>query len=114
MAKLGTLSFQANDNTDLFLKVDLFPDGSMQSDENFIGITDVNFDSDKPWVVGKIPAQIPVTVDGDSSTIKVWFKGEVFPGPFTINIYVEYEEVEEVEEEEKEDDSDDEGMEEVL
>jgi hypothetical protein len=113
MAKLGTLSFQANDNTDLFLKVDLFPDGVIQSDESLIGTNDVNFDSDKPWVTGQMSRQIPVTVDGDSSIIKVWFKGEVFPGPFTINIYIEYEEAEEVGEEEIEE-TEDEGMEEIL
>ena len=96
--KIGTISLQANDNTDLFLKTDVSSDGSTQSDENLILVQDAQFDSDKPYVTGRISKEYLTNIDGDTSLIKGWFKGNSFISPFSICVYVQYEEPEQVEE----------------
>lgn len=96
MDRLGTISFQSNDNSDVFLVEEVGEVTEELSDENLIGIDDLQFDSDMPWVSGRVPEMKPVTVDGDTTAINAWFKGEEFDKQFVIRIYVEYEEAEEL------------------
>jgi len=93
----GTISFQANDEMDVFCVARVEEEGSELSDESLIKVKDPQFDSDKAWVTGNVPKIKPVNVDGDTSIINAWFKGETFDVPFVITIYVECETVEELE-----------------
>lgn len=93
----GTVSFQANDKMDVFYVARVEEAGIEISDEALIKVEDPQFDSDKAWVTGNVPKIKPVNVDGDTSIINAWFKGETFDVPFVITIYVECETVEELE-----------------
>ena len=93
----GTVSFQANDMMDVFYVARVEEEGIEISDEVLIKVEDPQFDSDKAWVTGKVPKIKPVNVDGDTSIINAWFKGESFDVPFVITVYVECETVEELE-----------------
>ena len=93
----GTISFQANDEMDVFCVARVEEEGIEISDESLIKVKDPQFDSDKAWVMGNVPKIKPVNVDGDTSIINAWFKGETFDVPFVITVYVECETVEELE-----------------
>ena len=93
----GTISFQANDEMDVFYVARVEEEGIEISDEALIKVKDPQFDSDQAWVTGNVPKIKPVNVDGDTSIINACFKGETFDVPFVITIYVECETVEELE-----------------
>lgn len=93
----GTVSFQANDMMDVFYVARVEEEGIEISDEALIKVEDAQFDSDKAWVTGNVPKIKPMNVDGDTSIINAWFKGESFDAPFVITVYVECETVEELE-----------------
>jgi hypothetical protein len=93
----GTVAFQANDKTDVFHLTRIQEAEVETSDETLIQVEDTQFDSDKAWVTGNVPAIKPVHVEGDTSIIMAWFKGEVFDSPFVITVYVECETAEELE-----------------
>jgi len=93
----GTVSFQANDMMDVFFVARVEEEGIEISDEALIKVKDTQFDSDQAWVTGNVPKIKPVNVDGDTSIINAWFKGETFDTPFVITVYVECETVEELE-----------------
>jgi hypothetical protein len=97
MARLGTLTLQALDKSDIFLKEDVFMDGVTDPAELSASIAEPGFDQDKAWVSGSVPKVIPVIVEGDTSVILGWFKGDNYTSPYTIKIYIEYEEADEVE-----------------
>jgi len=99
MARLGIVTLQALDSSDIFLKEDVFMDGETDPFELAASITEPGFDQDKAWVSGSVPKVIPVNVEGDTSIIIGWFNGDSFSFPYTINIYIEYEEADEVENE---------------
>ncbi len=96
MERLGQISFQTNDSSDVFLIEQVREDGIEQSDESLMNIEDTQFDSDKAWVTGRVPRMKPVMVEGDTTIIHAWFKGEVFTNPFVIRVYVECELAEEL------------------
>jgi len=101
MEQLGTLIFQANDNTDIFYKTVVFADSVVEALDPLSGLDDIDWDN-SPWVLGIYPKPQPVTVDGDTTVIYALFK-PVPAEPYTLTIYVYYEETEEllsVEEEE--------------
>lgn len=93
----GTVSFQANDMMDVFYVARVEEEGIEISDEALIKVEDAQFDSDKAWVTGNVSKIKPMNVDGDTSIINAWFKGESFDAPFVITVYVECETVEELE-----------------
>jgi hypothetical protein len=95
--RLGTVSFQTNDKMDVFHVALAIEDGIEQSDEALHEVEDTQFDSDKAWVTGNVPKIKPVNIEGDTTIISAWFKGESFDGPFVINVYVECELAEELE-----------------
>ena len=94
----GTVSFQANDMMDVFYVARLKEEGIESSDESIIQVEDSQFESDKAWVTGNVPKIKPVHVEGDTSIINAWFKGETYQDPFVITVYVECETAEELEE----------------
>ena len=94
----GTVSFQANDKMDVFYVARLKEEGIESSDESIIQVEDSQFESDKAWVTGNVPKIKPVHVEGDTSIINAWFKGETYQDPFEITVYVECETAEELEE----------------
>jgi hypothetical protein len=95
---LGTISFQANDKMDVFYVAQIFEDGLSASDETLFKVEDTQFESDKGWVTGNVPKIKAVHIEGDTSIINGWFKGEFFDRWFVITVYVECEMVEELEE----------------
>lgn len=96
MDRLGTISFQTNDNSDVFLVEEVRENNVEPSDENLMGIDDLQFDSEMPWITGRLPTMKSVSVEGDTRLIHAWFKGNKFDQSFVIRIYVEYEEAEEL------------------
>jgi hypothetical protein len=94
----GTVSFQANDKMDVFYVARIKEEGIESSDESIIQVEDSQFESDKAWVTGNVPKIKPVHVEGDTSIINAWFKGETYQDPFVITVYVECETAEELEE----------------
>jgi len=94
----GTVRFQANDKMDVFYVARLKEEGIESSDESIIQVEDSQFESDKAWVTGNVPKIKPVHVEGDTSIINAWFKGETYENPFVITVYVECETAEELEE----------------
>jgi hypothetical protein len=94
----GTVSFQANDKMDVFYVARLKEEGIESSDESIIQVEDSQFESDKAWVTGNVPKLKPVQIEGDTSIINAWFKGETYENSFVITVYVECETAEELEE----------------
>lgn len=92
----GTVSFQSNDKMDVFFVARLQEEGVESSDEALLQLEDSQFDSDKAWVTGNVPKIKSVHVEGDTSIIHAWFKGESFEYPFVITVYVECETAEEL------------------
>ncbi|PZR24517.1 MAG: hypothetical protein DI538_28150 [Azospira oryzae] len=89
-----TVSFQANNNLDIFQVLEVREDDVELSDETLINVKDLQFDSDKPWVTGNVPQMIPVNVEGDTIMIYALLKVDRFDKAYTLRIYVEYEESE--------------------
>jgi hypothetical protein len=94
----GTISFQSNDKMDVFHVTRVFEDGIEPSDELVLNVDDAQFDSDKAWVTGNVPEMRSLNVEGDTTIISGWFKGDVFDEPFVIRVYVEIELIEELQE----------------
>lgn len=92
----GTLSFQANDKTDVFHVAQVFVDRVEPSDEALLNVEDTQFDSDKAWVTGNVPEMRSVTIEGDTTIINAWFKGELFDKAFVVRVYIECELAEEL------------------
>ena len=95
---LGNISFQANDKMDVFHVAQVVNEGIEPSDNTLLQIEDSQFDSDKAWITGNVSKIKPVHVEGDTSIINAWFKGETYQDPFVITVYVECETAEELEE----------------
>lgn len=94
----GTITFQANDNMDVFHISQVFEDGIEVSDETLLKIDDTQFESDKAWVTGNVPRIKPVNIEGDTAIVNAWFRGESFDRLFVVRIYIECEMAEELEE----------------
>jgi len=95
---LGNISFQANDKMDVFHVEQVVEAGLEPAYGTLLQIEDSQFDSDKAWVTGYVPKINPVQIEGDTSIINAWFKGESYINPFVITVYVECEMAEELEE----------------
>ena len=110
----GTISLQSNDHMDVFYTQYVKEDGIENSDEAMLNVEDPQFDSDKAWVSGSIPKMKAVHVEGDTSIIQGWYKGETFDHPIVITVYVECEMSEELEgviAEDEQDEQDEQGEE---
>lgn len=95
MAYLGTLSFQANDNTDVFLVADVVTSQFYPTDNILMGYAIDELEALPEWVSGKLPKKTSVTVDGDTSVLYCTYKASV-PIDFEITVYLEYEQIEEL------------------
>jgi hypothetical protein len=93
----ATVSFQSSDQSDVFYVAQLF-DSNEVSDESLLSIEDPQFDSDKPWVTGKIPQMTTVNVEGDTSIIHGWLKADAFDKAFVVRVYLACELAEELQE----------------
>lgn len=102
MARLGILTLQALDSSDIFFKEDVYVDGVTDPYETATTVSEPGFDQDKAWVSGSGPERTPVYVEGDTSIIMGWFKADSYSFPYTIKIYIEYEEADTAEETESE------------
>lgn len=98
MARIGTLTLQAMDDSDIFLKEDVYLDGLTDFGEAQCSIVpgEPGFEAGKAWETGSVPKMIPVLVEGDSSIILGWFKSDGFFPSYFLKVYIEYEEVEEM------------------
>lgn len=92
MARLGKISLQATNESDLFLNEEVYLDGVTSASEMATMISEPGFDQDKGWVAGSKGKEVSVNIDGDTAVIYGCFKGESFTAPFMINIYIQYEE----------------------
>jgi hypothetical protein len=96
LERLGLISFQASDKTDVFHIAEVCECGIQLSDESLTEIEEAMFESDHAWSNGYVPRFKEVNIDGDNVFIRAWLKGEKFDAPYTIKIYVEYEGAEEL------------------
>jgi len=95
--RLGTITLQAFDESDIFLREDVYMDGVTDPREQQCEpVQEPGFEFNKAWETGHVPKEIPVFVEGDSSVIIGWFKSEMFPAPFTIKVYIVYDDGDEV------------------
>jgi hypothetical protein len=100
MGWLGTLSFQANDNTDVFLTAEVAIMESISPDEALLGINTDDLDTMPEFITGRVPKATPVRVDGDTTSLHCLFRAQQAQS-FTLTMYVEYEETEESSKEEQ-------------
>jgi len=100
MARLGILSLQANDNTDVFLTTPVFDLNPIASDEALLGINTEDLDVMPEWITGRLPKPTQVTVDGDTISLQCLYRA-IDAQNFIMTIYVEYEETEESSKEEE-------------
>lgn len=96
MERRGLINFQANGKTDVFYVEQIFEEIMELSDEERFNIEDSQFDSDKAWVTGYTPRLKPLNIEGDTTVIHGWFKGESHNRSFVITIYVACEMTEEL------------------
>jgi len=96
MDRIGTITFQSNESSDVFYVADVYEAGIEQTDENLIGIPPMQFEGVAAWVTGRVPKMTPVNIEGDTAVIHGWFKGGVSGMPYRLSIYIEYELVEEL------------------
>lgn len=96
MDKIGAITFQSNESSDVFYVADVYEAGMEQSDENLIGVIPMQFEGVAAWVTGRVPKMTPVNIEGDTAVIHGWFKGGVSDMPYRLAIYVEYELAEEL------------------
>jgi hypothetical protein len=94
--RLGKLFFQNNGREDVFLSVDVRPDGIVPTYDSSNSIEPLQFDADKAWVNGEIPETHEVNISSDTAMLHCWFNGETFTSAFIIRIYLECEMVEEI------------------
>jgi hypothetical protein len=94
MGRLGTLSFQANDNTDVFLIAPVSDLEDITSDEVMLGSNTEDLDMLPEWITGRLPKATQVTVDGDTTSLQCFYRA-IEAQSFTLTVYVEYEEAEE-------------------
>lgn len=105
--RLGLISFQANDNSDVFHVAEVWEDGLELSDEAMLAVEDAQFDSSYAWVTGRVPQVKPIQIEGDTAVIHAWLRGEVYDHPIEIKVYLECEQAEEFMEQETETDEHD-------
>lgn len=96
MDKIGTITFQSNESSDVFYVADIYEAGIEQTDENLIGVIAMQFEGVAAWITGRVPKMTPVNIEGDTAVIHGWFKGGVSGMPYRLTVYIEYELAEEL------------------
>jgi hypothetical protein len=96
MERLGLVSFQANDISDVFWVAEVVEDGFEQSNEAVLEIEEPDFETDFAWITGNVPEFKSINIEGDNVQLRAWLRGERFYGSYALRIYVEYELAEEL------------------
>jgi hypothetical protein len=96
MARMGKVSFQVQNESDLFLELEVYPGGDEELSDQQCMVVEPSFEQFSQYLSGKRPEFIEVDAEGDSSVVYGIFRGENFTSPFTLYIYVEYETIEEL------------------
>ena len=96
MARVGKISFQVQNESDLFLELEVYAGGEEESSEQQCMVVEPSFEQFFQYLSGKRPHYVEVDAEGDSSVVYGIFRGENFTIPFTLYLYVEYEETESV------------------
>jgi hypothetical protein len=94
MGRLGKVSFQVQNKSDLFLEVEVYTGGDEEPADQSCMVAEPGFEQFAQYLSGKTPKFIEVDAEGDSCVVYGIFRGENFIDPFTLHVYVEYEEVE--------------------
>jgi hypothetical protein len=102
-ARLGTITLQTLNASDIFLKEDVYAEGEIISSELQTQIAEPGFGEDKAYISGRVPKPIEVNVEGDVGIIYGWYVCDEVIEPYTVNIYVIYEETEQIIEEAEDD-----------
>lgn len=96
MERLGQVYFQSNDHKDIFQVLDVYERGDDTPDEELMGLIDSQFHNAYEYVTGRVPKMFPVAIEGDTASIRAWFRGEFFFSAFYLTVYVEYEETDQL------------------
>lgn len=104
MARLGKVSFQVQNESDLFLEWEVYLGGDEEISEQQCMVAEPGFEQFAQYLSGRRPEFIEVDAEGDSSVVYGIFRGENFTAPFMLYLYVEYEDTEQLtsEQEQKE------------
>lgn len=94
MGRLGKVSFQVQNESDLFLELEVYPGGEEEQADQDCMIAEPGFEQFAQYLSGRTPKYIEVDAEGDSSVVYGIFRGENFADSFTLYVYVEYEETE--------------------
>jgi hypothetical protein len=94
MARVGRVSFQVQNESDLFLELEVYPGGEEELYEQQFMVVEPSFEQFFQYLSGRRPEFMEVDAEGDSSVVYGIFRGENFTSPFTLYLYVEYEEIE--------------------
>lgn len=95
MSQLGTLSFQSNDNSDVFLASDVLTSELYPTDSELLDYSSDDLSDQPVFITGGMVKQIPVCVDGDSTIVYCTYKAIILTS-FQITVYLEYQEVEQL------------------
>lgn len=94
MGRLGKVSFQVQNESDLFLELEVYPGGDEEQADQDCMVIEPGFEQFEQYLSGRKPKFIEVDAEGDSCVVYGIFRGENFVDPFTLYVYVEYEETE--------------------
>lgn len=96
MARLGSVSFQVQNESDLFLELEVYPGGEEEYADEQCMVVEPSFEQFFQYLSGRRPHYTEVDAEGDSSVVYGIFRGEDFSHSFTLYLYVVYEEMEAV------------------
>ena len=96
MARVGKVSFQVQNESDLFLEMEVYPGGEEELSEQQFMVLEPSFEQFFQYLSGRRPEFIEVDVEGDSRVLYGMIRGENLTSPFTLYLYVEYEATEEL------------------
>ncbi len=96
MARLGTVTLQSTDDSDVFFSEGVYLNGITDNDEAETELCEPGFDEDLEYISGRVPRMHTAEIEGDTRLLFGWFKGERFSASYYLCIYIEYEEVEEI------------------
>lgn len=93
--RIGTITFQSLDRSDVFLVAEVLPTEYPGLDEEFMGFDSQELEAERPWVTGLYNQKHVVDVEGDTRNLYCTYRADE-GREFIMTVYVEYEEVDEV------------------
>jgi hypothetical protein len=88
--KVGTVSLQSNESSDLFFQAEVFQNGNVFPDPNELVIQPFGANSEKAWITGKVPKAIMTNISGSTGSLMGWYKSVYNTYPYQVKIYVHY------------------------